>query len=301
MGGSKVEFTPSEVDLLGRLLRGERRSGPARAATRLVRLGLASWSEPDGLLQLTDAGHDAALALWPDIAPLPPAPRPPKRTFAAEASVSRQLRLSHVDGRRGPAEGLRGALSELLGNEAMADVVLDHYPQGRGLDTATRHALVSLGLRPRDAATVVAAFDMARASQRRASVDHAPPLIESSAQMAALIHQAEHVGHLEVEHLWVCSLDSAQRLIDIRATARGSLTRVEAHMRDIFTPLLRSRAACCYLAHNHPSGVLEASDHDVRLAQRVQAQARLFEIELIDALILSPDGSFLSLAEQELL
>ena len=301
MESSRIEFTPSEVDLLGRLLRGERRSSPARSATHLVRLGLASWVEPGGHLALTDLGRDAAQALWPGVEPQPAETPAPRRQYAAEAKVSRQLRLGALEGRKGPATDLRSSLAGLLDDDGLADVVLDHYPQGRGLESASAQALVSVGLRPRDARTLVHAFAVARAAGRRLDVTDGPPLVESPAQMAALIHTLEDVQHLEVEHLWVCSLDARQRLIEIRATARGSLTRVEAHMRDIFTPLLRARAACCYIAHNHPSGDLEASDHDVRLAQRVASQARLFEIELLDALILSPDGSFVSLSDQELL
>lgn len=295
-----VEFTASEVDLLGRLLRGERRYGPARAATHLVAMRMATWVEPDGVLELTDLGHAAALTLWPDILPLVgPGTAAPRAQYAAEPRLSRQLCIADLEGSQSHGD-LRTCLGRLLGDDHAAAVVLDHYPRGRGLPHASPEALESAGLRPRDAALLVHAFELARAASRTQGSEDSP-VVETAAQMADLVQQLEGVDHLEVEHLWVASLDARRRLIEVRVTAKGSLTRVEAHMRDIFTPLLRARAAAFFLVHNHPSGDLEASDHDIRLAQRVQAQARLFEIDMVDALIVAPGGGHLSFVERELL
>jgi hypothetical protein len=41
-----------------------------------------------------------------------------------------------------------------------------------------------------------------------------------------------------------------------RMLARGSLTGVEVHPRDVFRPLISSGAAAAIFCHNHPSGVM---------------------------------------------
>jgi DNA repair protein RadC len=212
--------------------------------------------------------------------------------------VRPQLLLVDPEQRNDPPVGLRGHLASLLRSEDLASVVLDHFPLGRGLDTATEDALVSIGLPRAAAGTVVHAMAVARTASDPQRV---APRIDSPEAMAAWLHRVKHVQHLETEHMWVCSLDAAHRLLEVRAVAAGSLTRVEAHMRDIFTPLLRVRAAACYLAHNHPSGEMRASVHDIRTAQRVDATARLFEIAMVDAMIVGPDGSFLSFRREGLL
>jgi DNA repair protein RadC len=285
-------LSKEEVRLLGQLLRGENVRGPMRAAVRLVSRRYTEWEEPSGDLLLTPQGRLAAQQLWPDVVEAP---------VAAEASfdgsaVARQIALPLVE-TSAPRSELADALVAVLGHstqgELLAKVVLDHYPRGRGLASASRRALQALGLPPAEARALHDAFALARACHREE--DHLGRPVRDTDDLARAIYTATDVLEREVECFWVASLDGQRRLVDVSCVAQGSLAKVEISMRDLFVPLVRARAAACVVAHNHPSGDLRWSDSDVKLTQRVMACAERLGIEFVDHLILTPSGQYASL------
>lgn len=44
------------------------------------------------------------------------------------------------------------------------------------------------------------------------------------------------------------------------------------------------------LSHNHPSGITSPSVEDIRLTEKIKAGAGLFDIKVLDHIILSPNG-----------
>ena len=55
------------------------------------------------------------------------------------------------------------------------------------------------------------------------------------------------------------------------------------------------------LAHNHPSGTLKPSEADKRLTQKITKAAELLDIKVLDHLILTPDGDYVSFADEGIL
>lgn len=66
----------------------------------------------------------------------------------------------------------------------------------------------------------------------------------------------------------------------------------------IFVVALKTNADSIILGHNHPSGNLKPSDADIKITTRIQEAGKLFEISLLDHLIVSPDGSYYSFADE---
>ncbi|MDT0691823.1 JAB domain-containing protein, partial [Salegentibacter sp. F188] len=54
-------------------------------------------------------------------------------------------------------------------------------------------------------------------------------------------------------------------------------------------------------SHNHPSGTLRPSEADKRLTEKIKNAAGLFDIKVLDHLIITPDGEFFSFADEGLL
>ncbi len=67
---------------------------------------------------------------------------------------------------------------------------------------------------------------------------------------------------------------------------------VESLKNDELLAVLLDRAAGIIIAHNHPSGTLEASRADMAITQRLTEVSRLVGIELLDHVILSKQGYF---------
>lgn len=101
---------------------------------------------------------------------------------------------------------------------------------------------------------------------------------------------------LEQEVFWVMALDARNTILCEIEIARGCLTSVDVHPREVFRPLIRQAAAAGVVAHNHPSGGLDPSPDDIALTERLRAVGELCGIPIVDHVIVGGDG-FVSLAE----
>ena len=70
----------------------------------------------------------------------------------------------------------------------------------------------------------------------------------------------------------------------------GTLTASLVHPREVFADAITDRAASIIIAHNHPSGNLEASEADKQVTHRIRKAGEILGIELIDHLIITKNG-----------
>ena len=68
--------------------------------------------------------------------------------------------------------------------------------------------------------------------------------------------------------------------------------------RIIFATALKVLTSGIVIAHNHPSGNLDASDEDLKLTKRIKEAGELLDVRLIDHLILGIDDDYSSFAEK---
>jgi DNA repair protein RadC len=99
------------------------------------------------------------------------------------------------------------------------------------------------------------------------------------------------------EHFLVCTLDGGHQLIRVHVVTKGLADRSQVHPRETFRPALFDNAISIMVAHNHPSGSLEASINDLLTTRRIADAGQLLRIPLVDHLILSREG-FVSLRER---
>jgi DNA repair protein RadC len=102
---------------------------------------------------------------------------------------------------------------------------------------------------------------------------------------------------LSVEEFWALGLDVRHRVQTEHCLARGSLTGVEIHPRDVFRPLIRQAAAAVIFVHNHPSGDPAPSRADVELTSRLREVGDLCGIPVLDHVVVGWEG-YASLAER---
>ena len=110
-------------------------------------------------------------------------------------------------------------------------------------------------------------------------------------------HLRARLAHSPVEEFWVIGLDVRNRVQLEVCLARGCLTGVDVHPRDIFRPLIRAAAASVIFCHNHPSGDPAPSPQDLDLTERLRQVGTLCGIAVLDHVIVGTEG-FVSLAEQ---
>ncbi|MEA1983884.1 MAG: DNA repair protein RadC [Campylobacterota bacterium] len=101
------------------------------------------------------------------------------------------------------------------------------------------------------------------------------------------------------EYFIVVTLNGANHIIQKRVVFIGTLNSSLVHPREVFADALSDRAASIIIAHNHPSGELNASTQDLLITKRLHESAKLLGIELLDHIIFTKDG-YLSMKDEEL-
>ena len=97
---------------------------------------------------------------------------------------------------------------------------------------------------------------------------------------------------LTIEEFWVLLLNQATHVIDKVRISRGGIDQTSADVRSVLREALLQRATQIALVHNHPSGTPEASGQDKTLTERVARAAALFDIRLLDHIIIAREGDF---------
>ncbi|QKF81745.1 RadC family protein [Halarcobacter ebronensis] len=102
------------------------------------------------------------------------------------------------------------------------------------------------------------------------------------------------------EYFLTLYLDGANKLIETRVITIGTLNQSLVHPREVFCHAIEKRCASIIVAHNHPSGILEASLEDIEITKRLKHSGKILGIELLDHIIFTKEA-FVSLKEEGVL
>ncbi|MCA9340900.1 DNA repair protein RadC [Candidatus Saccharibacteria bacterium] len=176
-------------------------------------------------------------------------------------------------------------LMAIIGSgNAQADVtkiardVLKILKRDRSLTVESLSCVIGLG--PAKIAELVASYELAS----RYLLDPEQPIIDSPEVAAA---QLADIRTKQQEYFVCLTLDGANRLIAKRIITIGTLTSSLVHPREVFADAITDRAASIIVAHNHPSGNLQASDADRAVTERLQEAGELLGIKLLDHMIVT--------------
>lgn len=79
-------------------------------------------------------------------------------------------------------------------------------------------------------------------------------------------------------------------VLGYKCISSGGLTATVADRRMIFGILLGMQAVNFFIVHNHPTGNLNASDTDIRLSRKVAEAGLLFDMQLLDSIIITKNA-----------
>ena len=163
-----------------------------------------------------------------------------------------------------------------------------------GLLGATPHELAGFGgIGPARASLVAAALELGR----RAFAGRPVRGQRLAGASEVWTYFRTRLAPLSVEEFWALSLDVRHRVQSEHCLARGSLTGVEIHPRDVFRPLIRQGTAAVIFCHNHPSGDPAPSRADIELTARLREVGDLCGIPVLDHVVVGWEG-YASLAER---
>lgn len=149
---------------------------------------------------------------------------------------------------------------------------------------------------------------IAKFSQLQAVMEMARRHLSEGLQRGDLLNSAEtarqyvraQLRHRHQEVFAVLFLDNQHRLLAFKELFYGTIDGASVYPREVVKQALAHNAAAVILAHNHPSGVAEPSQADMRLTERLQAALELIDVRLLDHFVVG-DTEVVSFAQQGLL
>lgn len=125
--------------------------------------------------------------------------------------------------------------------------------------------------------------------------------VSSSKDAFEILRQSWDPARLELqEQFKVLFTNRANKVLGIFEASTGGVSGTVADPKLIFVAAIKACATGFIVAHNHPSGNLNASQTDIQLTKKLKEGGRILEIQLLDHLIITSE-SYFSFADEGML
>ena len=104
-----------------------------------------------------------------------------------------------------------------------------------------------------------------------------------------------------IEEFKLLLMNRSNSVLGIMPVSKGGLSGTVTDVRLIFQGAIKANASGIIVCHNHPSGNLNPSESDTKITNKIKEAGNLMDIQLLDHLILTMDGTYYSFADNGLL
>jgi DNA repair protein RadC len=209
---------------------------------------------------------------------LPKLDRPREKLLArGAAALSDSELLAIIIG-----SGMKGVSALALAAKVLRKVDL----RSNKLDLESLSRIPGMG--PAKASRIIAGYELAR----RCMLSEGSNVREAK----DVLPFVQQIRDKQQEYFVCLSLNGANEVIENRVVTVGLLNSNQVHPREVYADPLTDRAASIIVAHNHPSGTLEASPEDIALTDRLARAGKLLGVPLLDHIIVTKTG-YLSLKQ----
>jgi len=152
------------------------------------------------------------------------------------------------------------------------------------------------GIGEAKAITIVSAMELSR---RRSGAEPSDKSSITSSKQAALLFQPL-LSDLPHEEFWIAYLNRSNKLIEKQNISKGGVSGTVIDVKIILKRAVELLASSIILCHNHPSGNLNSSKQDVQITQKIKEASTVFDIVLLDHIIVA-GNKYYSFADEGLL
>ena len=122
------------------------------------------------------------------------------------------------------------------------------------------------------------------------------------AHVAKLLYENWDKNTIGLQEIFkILLLNNANKVKGTYQASTGGITGTLVDLRLLFAVVLKTASTAIILAHNHPSGTLRPSKADEELTKKIQKAGQLFDIKVLDHLIIVPTGTYYSFSDNGLL
>src|SRR6187431_979034 len=100
------------------------------------------------------------------------------------------------------------------------------------------------------------------------------------------------IGELSHEEFWVLFLNNSNKILFKTQLSKGGMTGTMVDVRIVFKLAFEQNATAIILAHNHPSGKLQASDADIQITKKIKTSGQQLDISVLDHIIITETGYY---------
>lgn len=169
---------------------------------------------------------------------------------------------------------------------ALLDAFEGGLPAMSVVDINRLRLTASTGLKR--AVTLLCAFEIGR----RAAQGNLPSLKSIGSPEDVTLLFGDRLTRLQYEEFWVVFLSTANTVLDKVKVGQGGVSGVVVDHRLIVKRAIELLASSLILVHNHPSGVARPSEDDKALTRKIAEASLLFDITVIDHIILTSTNTF---------
>ena len=95
-----------------------------------------------------------------------------------------------------------------------------------------------------------------------------------------------HLATVDQEELHVAILNSKNKIIGSHMVYKGNISGTLVRISEVLREVIKANAPSFVVIHNHPSGDPTPSPDDLHLTAEILSAARLFDIDLLDHVII---------------
>src|SRR6187431_3275486 len=144
------------------------------------------------------------------------------------------------------------------------------------------------GIGEAKAISIIAAMELGR---RRRNEDATDLTKIGSSKMVFEVMQPI-IGELPHEEFWVLFLNNSNKILFKTQLSKGGMTGTMVDVRIVFKVAFEQNATAIILAHNHPSGKLQASDADIQITKKIKTAGQNLDIPVLDHIIITETGYY---------
>jgi len=121
------------------------------------------------------------------------------------------------------------------------------------------------------------------------------PIINNSKIAADILFQSWDKDTIAMEEQFkVLYLNRRNQVIGLYTVSVGGLTGTVVCNKKVLACGLKIVASGMIIAHNHPSGNKKLSDQDRKITKSLQEAGRIMDINVLDHIIVLPNGDYVS-------
>jgi DNA repair protein RadC len=106
----------------------------------------------------------------------------------------------------------------------------------------------------------------------------------------------DSIEHIEEFKLML--LTKANKVLGIASISKGGINGTVTDVRIILQFAIKANSCGIIICYNHPSGNMHPSESDIAITRKVKESGKVMDVELLDHLIIMPEGRYYSMGDE---